>query len=47
MLQQHEMRPLQERLACEYSTFSIDWPGFGDEANIAHCLDFQLVDKDR
>jgi pimeloyl-ACP methyl ester carboxylesterase len=28
----HEMRPLQERLACEYSTFSIDWPGFGDEA---------------
>ena len=27
----HEMRPLQERLACEYSTFSIDWPGFGDE----------------
>jgi hypothetical protein len=28
----HEMRPLQERLAREYSTFSIDWPGFGDEA---------------
>jgi pimeloyl-ACP methyl ester carboxylesterase len=28
----HEMRPLQERLALEYSTFSIDWPGFGDEA---------------
>jgi pimeloyl-ACP methyl ester carboxylesterase len=27
----HEMRPLQERLAREYSTFSIDWPGFGDE----------------
>jgi pimeloyl-ACP methyl ester carboxylesterase len=26
------MRPLQERLAREYSTFSIDWPGFGDEA---------------
>ena len=25
------MRPLQERLAREYSTFSIDWPGFGDE----------------
>jgi pimeloyl-ACP methyl ester carboxylesterase len=28
----HEMRPLQERLAREYSTFSIDWPGFGEEA---------------
>jgi pimeloyl-ACP methyl ester carboxylesterase len=28
----HEMRPLQERLAREYSTLSIDWPGFGDEA---------------
>jgi pimeloyl-ACP methyl ester carboxylesterase len=28
----HEMRPLQERLAHEYSTFSIDWPGFGNEA---------------
>ena len=27
----HEMRPLQERLAREYSTFAIDWPGFGDE----------------
>jgi pimeloyl-ACP methyl ester carboxylesterase len=27
----HEMRPLQERLARAYSTFSIDWPGFGDE----------------
>jgi pimeloyl-ACP methyl ester carboxylesterase len=27
-----EMRPLQERLARDYSTFSIDWPGFGDEA---------------
>ena len=27
----HEMRPLQDRLACEYSTFAIDWPGFGDE----------------
>jgi pimeloyl-ACP methyl ester carboxylesterase len=26
----HEMRPVQERLAREYSTFSIDWPGFGD-----------------
>jgi pimeloyl-ACP methyl ester carboxylesterase len=28
----HEMRPLQERLAREYSTFCIDWPGFGNEA---------------
>jgi pimeloyl-ACP methyl ester carboxylesterase len=28
----HEMRPLQERLAHEYATSSIDWPGFGDEA---------------
>src|SRR6516164_7391133 len=28
----HEMRPLQERLAHEYSTLSIDWPGFGDQA---------------
>lgn len=28
----HEMRSLQERLAREYSTLSIDWPGFGDEA---------------
>jgi pimeloyl-ACP methyl ester carboxylesterase len=27
-----EMRPLQERLAREYSTFAIDWPGFGNEA---------------
>jgi pimeloyl-ACP methyl ester carboxylesterase len=27
----HEMRPLQERLAREYATLSIDWPGFGDE----------------
>jgi hypothetical protein len=27
----HEMRPLQERLAHRYSTFSIDWPGFGDQ----------------
>jgi pimeloyl-ACP methyl ester carboxylesterase len=26
------MRPLQERLSREYSTLSIDWPGFGDEA---------------
>ena len=28
----HEMRFLQERLSREYSTLSIDWPGFGDEA---------------
>jgi pimeloyl-ACP methyl ester carboxylesterase len=27
-----EMRPLQERLARRYSTFCIDWPGFGDQA---------------
>ena len=27
-----EMRPLQERLAPRYSTLSVDWPGFGDEA---------------
>lgn len=27
----HEMRPLQQRLARDYATFSIDWPGFGDE----------------
>jgi pimeloyl-ACP methyl ester carboxylesterase len=27
-----EMRPLQERLAPRYSTFCIDWPGFGDQA---------------
>jgi pimeloyl-ACP methyl ester carboxylesterase len=26
----HEMRPLQERLAREHVTFSVDWPGFGD-----------------
>ena len=26
-----EMRPLQERLASEYATVAIDWPGFGDE----------------
>jgi pimeloyl-ACP methyl ester carboxylesterase len=25
-----EMRPLQERLASEYATVAIDWPGFGD-----------------
>jgi pimeloyl-ACP methyl ester carboxylesterase len=28
----HEMRPLQERLASEYSTLAVDWPGFGDRA---------------
>ena len=27
-----EMRPLQARLARRYSTFCIDWPGFGDQA---------------
>jgi pimeloyl-ACP methyl ester carboxylesterase len=26
----HEMRSLQEPLAREYATFSVDWPGFGD-----------------
>lgn len=26
-----EMRPLQERLASDFETFAIDWPGFGDE----------------
>jgi pimeloyl-ACP methyl ester carboxylesterase len=26
----NEMRPLQQHLARDYSTFSIDWPGFGD-----------------
>ena len=25
------MRPLQERLASDYATVAIDWPGFGDE----------------
>jgi hypothetical protein len=25
-----EMRPLQERLACQFATTSVDWPGFGD-----------------
>jgi pimeloyl-ACP methyl ester carboxylesterase len=25
-----EMRPLQERLACAFTTIAIDWPGFGD-----------------
>lgn len=28
----HEMRPLAERLAPQYSTFCVDWPGFGDRA---------------
>ena len=28
----HEMRPLQERLAQNYSTLCVDWPGFGDGA---------------
>lgn len=26
-----EMRPLQEQLASDFATVSIDWPGFGDE----------------
>ena len=26
-----EMRPLQERLASDFATVAIDWPGFGDE----------------
>ena len=26
-----EMRPLQQRLASDYATVAIDWPGFGDE----------------
>ncbi|MGH6918131.1 MAG: alpha/beta fold hydrolase [Geminicoccaceae bacterium] len=26
-----EMRPLQERLASEFATVAIDWPGFGDQ----------------
>ena len=26
-----EMQPLQERLASDFSTIAIDWPGFGDE----------------
>jgi pimeloyl-ACP methyl ester carboxylesterase len=25
-----EMRPLQERLASQFTTISVDWPGFGD-----------------
>ena len=28
----HEMRPLQERLASEYETLAVDWPGFGDRS---------------
>jgi pimeloyl-ACP methyl ester carboxylesterase len=27
----HEMRPLQDRLASEFATIAIDWPGFGTE----------------
>ncbi|MEW6037592.1 MAG: hypothetical protein AB1648_05005 [Pseudomonadota bacterium] len=27
-----EMRPLQERLAADFSTVAVDWPGFGDES---------------
>jgi pimeloyl-ACP methyl ester carboxylesterase len=27
-----EMRPLQERLASDFATVAIDWPGFGDES---------------
>ena len=26
-----EMRPLQERLASDFTTVAMDWPGFGDE----------------
>jgi len=26
-----EMRPLQERIATEFATVAIDWPGFGDQ----------------
>ena len=26
-----EMRPLQERLASNFTTVAVDWPGFGDE----------------
>jgi pimeloyl-ACP methyl ester carboxylesterase len=26
-----EMRPLQEKLASEFATVAIDWPGFGDQ----------------
>jgi len=26
----HEMQPLQDRLASEFTTVAIDWPGFGD-----------------
>ena len=25
------MRPLQEKLASEFATIAIDWPGFGDQ----------------
>ncbi len=27
----HEMRGLQERLASEFATIAVDWPGFGDQ----------------
>jgi pimeloyl-ACP methyl ester carboxylesterase len=30
-----EMRPLQQRLAAEFTTAAIDWPGFGDQARPA------------
>ena len=30
-----EMRPLQERLAGDYETVAVDWPGFGDAARPA------------
>jgi pimeloyl-ACP methyl ester carboxylesterase len=29
-----EMRPLQERLAPEFATVAVDWPGFGDEPRL-------------
>ena len=28
---QQKMRPLQERLASEFATVAVDWPGFGTE----------------
>jgi pimeloyl-ACP methyl ester carboxylesterase len=28
----HEMHPLQQRLAEQYSTICVDWPGFGNQA---------------
>ena len=30
-----EMRPLQERLASNFTTVAVDWPGFGDETRPA------------